>query len=98
RPHRGTTSAGATRLLRVGHHHDHVGLPPLSRRRSARLEHPSLVVERPGTLVASFNHWQIKSFDSPRGAHDLGENQHVSLEEIVDQLYALPPDEFTGAR
>lgn len=34
----------------------------------------------------------------PPGAHDLGENQHVSLEETADQLYALPPDEFTEAR
>src|SRR6476646_8261689 len=25
-PYRGTTSAGVTQLLRLGHHHDHVGL------------------------------------------------------------------------
>jgi len=37
----------------------------------ARLEHPSLVVERPGTLVASFDHWQISPFYFATGTHDL---------------------------
>jgi hypothetical protein len=28
----------------------------------------------------------------------LGENQHMSVDEIADRLYALPPEEFTQAR
>ena len=33
RPHRRAAAAGAARLLRLGHHHNHVGLPRLRRRR-----------------------------------------------------------------
>jgi hypothetical protein len=32
------------------------------------------------------------------GAYDLGENQHMSVDEVIDRLYGLPPEEFTQAR
>jgi len=99
RPHRGTTSEGATRLLRLGHQHNqgracHHSADDVPQGSSI----PRWSWNGPGTLVASFDHCQIKAFHFGPGAHDLGENQHVSLEEIVDRLYALSPDAFTGAR
>jgi hypothetical protein len=35
---------------------------------------------------------------STTGAYDLGENQHISVDEVIDRLYGLPPEEFTQAR
>jgi truncated hemoglobin YjbI len=50
RHHRRAAAAGAARLLRLGHHDNHVGLPPLRRRRTRRPEHPPLVLGRPTTM------------------------------------------------
>lgn len=49
-------------------------------------------------MTPAYDHWQSESVHCATGTHDVGENQHVTVDEIADRLYALPPEEFTEAR